>query len=134
MRIATWNVNSIRQRIEPVMAWLKETQPDIACLQEIKCTDDAFPRLEIEDLGYNVAVVGQKTYNGVAILSKHPLTTELKALPDGDGDDHARYIEGVIEVRAIGAHGDVILCVPHQDPHWSELEDVDDIPARLRST
>src|SRR6476661_7935282 len=63
MRIATWNVNSIRQRIEPVMAWLKETQPDIACLQEIKCTDDAFPRLEFESLGFNVIPTADDVYN-----------------------------------------------------------------------
>ncbi|MGH6776489.1 MAG: endonuclease/exonuclease/phosphatase family protein, partial [Bradyrhizobium sp.] len=72
MRIATWNVNSIRQRIGHVTSWLKECQPDIACLQEIKCTDETFPRLEIEALGYNVVTHGQKTFNGVALLSKFP--------------------------------------------------------------
>ena len=66
MRIATWNVNSVRQRIEPLVAWLKECSPDIVCLQEIKCVDEAFPRLEIELLGYNVVTHGQKTFNGVA--------------------------------------------------------------------
>jgi exonuclease III len=66
MRIATWNVNSIRQRMDNLQAWLKERQPDIVCLQEIKCTDDAFPREPLEALGYNVAVHGQKTFNGVA--------------------------------------------------------------------
>jgi exodeoxyribonuclease-3 len=72
MRIATWNVNSIRQRLELLLAWLKECSPDIVCLQEIKCTDDAFPRLEIEELGYNVVTHGQKTFNGVALLSRLP--------------------------------------------------------------
>ncbi|NBU14195.1 MAG: exodeoxyribonuclease III, partial [Alphaproteobacteria bacterium] len=66
MRIATWNVNSVRQRIEHLTAWLKETQPDVCCLQELKCMDDAFPRLEIESLGYHVETLGQKTFNGVA--------------------------------------------------------------------
>jgi exonuclease III len=69
MRIATWNVNSIRQRIEPLLAWLKDCSPDIVCLQETKCVDEAFPRLEIESLGYNVVTHGQKTFNGVALLS-----------------------------------------------------------------
>ena len=68
MRIATWNVNSIRQRLELLLAWLKETSPDVVCLQEIKCTDDAFPRMEIEELGYNGVTHGHKTFNGVALL------------------------------------------------------------------
>ena len=72
MRIATWNVNSVRQRMDNLQAWLRERQPDIVCLQEIKCIDDAFPREPIEALGYNVAVHGQKTFNGVALLSKLP--------------------------------------------------------------
>jgi exodeoxyribonuclease-3 len=97
IRIATFNVNSIKAHIVNVTGWLKEAKPDVVLMQEIKCTDDGFPRLEIEDLGYNVATVGQKTYNGVAILSKHPLTVEQKALPGNPGDDQARYIEGLIE-------------------------------------
>ena len=70
MRIATWNVNSIKQRIDNLTAWLAERAPDIVCLQETKTVDEAFPRRPIEALGYNVAVHGQKTFNGVAILSK----------------------------------------------------------------
>ena len=72
MRIATWNVNSVKQRIDNLTAWLAERAPDIVCLQETKTVDEAFPRGPIEDLGYNVAVHGQKTFNGVAILSKNP--------------------------------------------------------------
>ena len=73
MRIATWNVNSIKQRMDNLAAWLVERQPDIVCLQETKCVDDAFPREALEALGYNVAVHGQKAFNGVAVLSKFPL-------------------------------------------------------------
>ena len=73
MRIATWNVNSIKQRMDNLTAWLTERQPDIVCLQETKCVDDAFPREPLEALGYNVAVHGQKAFNGVAVLSKFPL-------------------------------------------------------------
>ncbi len=111
MRIASWNVNSIKAHIASVLRWLRAAKPDVALLQEIKTTEDGFPRLEIEDLGYNLAIVGQKTYNGVAILSKHPLTLELAALPGGDGDSHARYVEGVIEAPREGRPGHDIVRV-----------------------
>jgi exodeoxyribonuclease-3 len=100
MRIATFNVNSIKQRVEPLKAWLKEREPDIVCLQEIKCVDDAFPRAEFEGLGYNVAVHGQKTYNGVAVLSKLPFDDVTPRLPGDDTDDHARYLEVVISIKS----------------------------------
>ncbi len=95
LRIATWNVNSVRQRLDHLLGWLKETQPDVVCLQEIKCVDEAFPRLEIESAGYNVAVHGQKTFNGVAILSKHPIECE-RGLPGDPDDAQSRYIEAVV--------------------------------------
>jgi len=65
VRIATWNVNSIKQRVDSVLTWLAERKPDIVCLQETKCVDDAFPREPFEALGYNLAVHGQKAFNGV---------------------------------------------------------------------
>jgi exodeoxyribonuclease-3 len=100
MKIATWNVNSVRARLEAVLAWLKEAEPDVACLQEIKCTDGNFPREAFEGLGYNCAVHGQKSYNGVAILSKRPMEDVTPRLPGGDdSDDHARYLEAVIAGR-----------------------------------
>jgi exodeoxyribonuclease III len=99
MRIATWNVNSIKQRIDGALAWLKERQPDIVCLQETKCVDDAFPRLEFESAGYNVAVHGQKTFNGVALLSKFPFDEVNIGLPGDDQDDHARFIEGLVSTK-----------------------------------
>ena len=95
MRIATWNVNSINARIDTVTSWFKEAQPDVACLQELKCVDEAFPRDAFEAMGYNIAVHGQKTYNGVALLSKTPLEDVRRGLPGDDGDDHARYLEAV---------------------------------------
>ena len=98
MRIATFNVNSIAQRIEPLKQWLREREPDIVCLQEIKCVDKAFPRGIFEDLGYNVAVYGQKTYNGVAILSKLKLDEVETGLPGDKTDEQARYLEAVISV------------------------------------
>ena len=91
--IATWNVNSIKARLPRVTEWLTEFQPDVALLQELKCIDENFPRTEIEDLGYNVETVGQKTYNGVAILSKDSIDVTARALPGDDTDEQARYIE-----------------------------------------
>jgi exodeoxyribonuclease III len=96
MRIATWNVNSIKQRIENAQAWLAARQPDIVCLQETKCVDEAFPREPFEALGYNVAIHGQKTFNGVAVLSKLPFDEVTARLPGDDADDHARFLEVVV--------------------------------------
>lgn len=95
LTIASWNVNSIKARLEHVQTWLKESGTDIVCLQELKCVEEMFPRTEIEDLGYNVAIVGQKTYNGVAILSKFPIEVEHRALPGDESDEQARYVEAV---------------------------------------
>src|ERR1700750_2280754 len=99
MRIATWNVNSVKQRIDNLTAWLSERRPDIVCLQETKCVDEAFPREAFEALGYNVAVHGQKTFNGVAILSKHPFDEVTPGLPGDLSDDHARFMEAVISTK-----------------------------------
>ena len=96
MRIATWNVNSINARIDTVTAWFRDAQPDVACLQEIKCVDENFPREPFEAMGYNLAVHGQKSYNGVALLSTAPIEDVRRGLPGDDGDDHARYLEAVI--------------------------------------
>src|SRR5258706_3622212 len=96
MKLATWNVNSVKARLDAAVAWLKEAVPDVVCLQEIKCTDEAFPATTFEDLGYNCAVHGQKTYNGVAIVSRRPMEDVTPRLPGGDGDDHARYIEAIV--------------------------------------
>lgn len=96
MRIASWNINSIKARIDTATSWLKEAAPDVVCLQEIKCEDSAFPREPIEALGYNVAVHGQKTYNGVAILSRLPFDETIPRLPGDETDLQARYLEAVI--------------------------------------
>ncbi len=100
MRIATFNVNSIKARLPRVLDWLRDFAPDVALLQEIKTVDEAFPRLEIEDLGYNVETHGQKTYNGVAILSKTPLEVAETRLPGEPEDEQARYIEATTETAA----------------------------------
>ncbi len=95
VQIATWNVNSVRQRLEHLLRYLRDVGPDVLCLQEIKCTDALFPRAEIESAGYNVATHGQKGFNGVAILSKTPMEVENR-LPGDDDDEQARYIEAIV--------------------------------------
>lgn len=95
MIIATWNINSVRSRLEHLLEWLRSFSPGVVLLQEIKCQNEQFPAEYVEDLGYNIAVHGQKSYNGVAILSKYPLEDISRELP-GDGDDgSSRYIEAV---------------------------------------
>ena len=115
MRIATWNINSIKQRIENLTAWLKECSPDIVCLQETKTVDEAFPRQPIEALGYNVAVHGQKTFNGVAILSKLKFDEVTPRLPGDPADDHARFIEATVST-AQGALRVASLYLPNGNP------------------
>src|SRR5271156_6329513 len=119
MKIATWNVNSIKMRLEAALAWLKLAKPDVVALQEIKCLDENFPTTAFEELGYNCAVHGQKAYNGVAILSRRPLEDVTPRLPGGDGDDHARYMEAVVT----GAHGTLRVAsiyAPHGNPIGTE--------------
>jgi exodeoxyribonuclease-3 len=119
MRIATWNVNSIRQRIENLTAWLAERAPDIVCLQETKTVDDAFPRAPIEALGYNVAIHGQKTFNGVAILSKFKFDEVTPRLPGDNADDHARFIEATIST-AQGTLRVASIYLPNGNPPDTE--------------
>lgn len=95
MKIVTWNVNSVRPRLQHLLDFLKENAPDIVLLQETKIINEAFPVMEIEELGYNIALHGQKTYNGVAIVSKFPLSDAITHLPGDDSDEQARYIEAV---------------------------------------
>ena len=97
MKIATWNVNSVNARLPTVLEVLKTCDADVWCLQEIKCIDEKFPREEIEALGFNCAVFGQKTYNGVAVLSKHRISDEVRGLPGEPEDEQSRYLEVLIE-------------------------------------
>ncbi len=96
MKIATWNVNSVRARLAHLLGWLDKATPDLVLLQEIKCMDDAFPTLEIEAAGYNCAVRGQKSYNGVAILSKEPIKAVQKGFRNGYDPENARLIAATI--------------------------------------
>jgi len=93
VKIASFNVNSIRARLPNITDWLAAFSPDVVCLQEIKAQDEQFPIAEIEAAGYHAAVVGQKSYNGVAIISRTPITIRLRALPGDEEDEQARYVE-----------------------------------------
>jgi exodeoxyribonuclease-3 len=119
MKIATWNINGVRARLDSASAWLKDVQPDILCFQEIKSEDASFPGQVFEDLGYNIAVHGQKGFNGVAILSKRPLEDVRTGLPGDDGDEQSRFIEAVVSVES-GAIRIGGLYLPNGNPIASE--------------
>jgi exodeoxyribonuclease-3 len=118
MRIATWNVNSVNARLPTVLAWLEAAAPDVACFQEIKCVDEKFPREPFEALGYNVVTHGQKSYNGVALLSKAPVGDVRRGLPGDDADEQARYLEAVIEAPRPVRVASIYL--PNGNPMGSE--------------
>ena len=134
MKLATFNVNSVKARLPRVLEWLEETSPDVVVMQEIKCVDDAFPRLEFESLDYQIAVHGQKTYNGVAILSRHPIEDVRTGLPGDPSDEQARYIEATIKgIRVCG------LYLPNGNPIDTEkfpykLAWMDRLIAHIRDT
>lgn len=99
LKIATWNVNSIKARLPNVLAWLQEASPDVVLLQETKCQKEGFPNQDLKSIGYDSHVVGQKSYNGVAILSKLPVSDVRLGLPGDDSDEQARYVEATIDGR-----------------------------------
>jgi len=115
VKIASWNVNSVKVRMPHLLDWLKSAQPDVLCLQEIKCLADDFPRLEVRTLGYHVECIGQRAYNGVALVSKEPARDIVTGLP-GFKDDQARYIEASFT----GAAGEEVrvgsLYLPNGNP------------------
>ncbi len=118
MKIATWNINGIKARHDNLIEWLRQAEPDIACLQEIKSVDENFPRDEIEALGYNVETHGQKSFNGVAILSRLPFDEVNRGLPfvqPDDEDIQARFIEGVFSTDK-GVLRVVSLYLPNGNP------------------
>src|SRR5215472_1385402 len=93
MKVASWNVNSAKARLPHLLAFLEEAQPDVLCLQETKCRAEDFPTLEVKGLGYHIETIGQRSYNGVALLSRQPAEQLVIGLLGNDADDQARYIE-----------------------------------------
>ena len=103
--LGTWNVNSVRQRMEHLLRVLVEWRPDVLCLQETKVEDEKFPAEPIEALGYRVALCGQKTYNGVAILARHPITAVRKGFDGKDAEEQKRLIAASVQgVRVVNAY------------------------------
>ena len=120
MKIATWNINGVKARIDSLTRWLSETKPDVVCLQEIKTQDEGFPAEAIEALGYNVAVHGQKGFHGVALLSLRPFDEVKRRLPGDDGDEHSRYIEAVISSAAGAVVRVAGIYLPNGNPIGTE--------------
>jgi exodeoxyribonuclease-3 len=119
MKIATWNINGVKARLESALNYLHQERPDVICLQEIKSVDENFPAGAFEDLGYNVATHGQKGFNGVAILSKQPLDEVTPRLPGDDKDDQARFIEATVSVPA-GSLKVASIYLPNGNPIGTE--------------
>lgn len=115
MKIASWNVNSLKVRLQHVLDWLKESDVDVVCLQEIKLVDEKFPTAAFEEAGFNVAVHGQPTYNGVAIISKFPLEDVKAGLPGDKSDEQARYLEAVVSFDG-GAVRIASIYLPNGNP------------------
>ncbi len=112
MKIATYNINGINGRLPNLLRWLEESQPDVVCLQELKATDSLFPEKPLLDMGYHAIWQGQKSWNGVAILSRHGVIKETRRGLGGDPDDlHSRYIEAFINGIVIGC-----LYLPNGNP------------------
>ena len=120
MKIATWNVNSIRARLPNVLAWIDDAAPDVLLLQEIKTAAAAFPAAAFEERGYMCAVVGQKSYNGVAILSKHPLEDVTEALPGDEDDEQARYVEAWVDAGGGAGVRAASIYLPNGNPADSD--------------
>lgn len=105
LKIATWNVNSIRARKDRVLSWLNENGPDVLCVQETKVTDDIFPHDDLASVGYQAVVHGQKTYNGVALLTREPATDVVRGFSDEGDDEQARFIGATVAgVRVFSAY------------------------------
>ena len=97
MKLVTWNVNSIRARLDRLVDFLRTRQPDVICLQETKVEDDAFPVLELHALGYQIIFHGQRTYNGVAILSKRPIKDVVRGFSDGGDEAQSRFLSASVD-------------------------------------
>jgi exodeoxyribonuclease-3 len=119
MRVATWNVNSIRQRLGHLARWAEASRPDVVCLQETKVADDAFPEADVRALGFHVARLGQPSYNGVAILSRDPIEVTKRGLPGAPDDLQARFLEARVATRD-GALRLASVYAPNGNPAGSE--------------
>lgn len=115
MKIATWNINGFNARKDNLLAWLEAESPDIACLQEIKTPTESFPTEPFDRLGYNVAVSGQKSFNGVAVLSKLPIDDVVIGLPGDEEDEQARFVEVSVSTDS-GSVRVIAIYLPNGNP------------------
>ena len=115
VKVASWNVNSVKARLPNLLEWLEAAKPDVVALQEIKCQADGFPMMEIEAAGYQAAIIGQKSYNGVALLSRHEIEVTARALSGDEADEQARYVEGRTAGLRVGG-----LYLPNGNPVASD--------------
>jgi len=115
VRIATWNVNSVKARIDGVLGWLKTAKPDVLLMQEIKCETANFPTLEFKSAGYATYALGQKSYNGVAIASLHPIEGVMEHLPEPGSDSQSRYLEATIKGVRVAS-----IYLPNGNPMGTE--------------
>ena len=118
IKIATWNVNSIKARLEGVTRWLEQARPNVLLMQEIKCQTEAFPAEAFEALGYHAVAKGQKSYNGVAVLSDQPIEVALEALPGDKADEQARYLEVLTQGLRVAS-----IYLPNGNPPDTEKYD-----------
>lgn len=130
MKISTFNVNSINARLENLSAWLKAENPDIVLLQEIKSEYEGFPFFELKALGYEAKILGEKSYNGVAILSRHKIKVAEEGLP-GFEDEHARYLEALINVEGED-YRVASIYLPNGNPPYNNPEDTSKFDYKLR--
>ena len=115
MKIATWNVNSINVRMPQLLGWLDRIEPDVLCVQETKCVDESFPLEDLTNAGYEAVFMGQKSYNGVAILSKHPISDVQRNYLDDDDDSPKRMIAGSVKgVRIVNTY------IPNGTELWTD--------------
>ena len=119
MKITTWNINGIKARIDNALTYIRETKPDVLCLQEIKSVDEGFPLEAFTDAGYQVATHGQKGFNGVAILSPHPLEDVSRGLPGDEADAQSRFIEATVTAGSVSVRVASIY-LPNGNPIGTE--------------
>ncbi|MFV0627450.1 MAG: exodeoxyribonuclease III [Alphaproteobacteria bacterium] len=130
MRIATFNVNSVNARLENLSAWLERTSPDIVCLQEIKTEFNGFPFFEIQALGYDMKILGQKSYNGVAVLSRYKIEVVSEGIPNFE-DENARYLEVLVDVKGRKVRVASVY-LPNGNPPYNDPDDTSKFDYKLR--
>ncbi len=130
MKIATYNVNSINARIDNLKVWLEENNPDIVLLQEIKSDFNSFPFFDLQAVGYNAKILGQKSYNGVAVLSKHNIKIVQEGLPDFE-DENARYLEADVTVGE-KKYRVASIYLPNGNPPYNNVDDVSKFEYKLK--